>query len=159
LTSTDRVARAVFALLVIACFAAFFVTQRLKHTPTMVQNFDLTPFFSPTPAGHIKQEEISFKLAHTDEVTVSIVNSAGAEVAWLVRDHPVAGYKQFSLRWNGRLGPASGYTLLYTAAGQAILDPVNDGAPAPGGEYRVRVSMREERTSVLSPRSFTLARG
>ena len=50
---TDRLARAVFALLVVACFAAFFVTQRLKHTPTAVQAFKLTPFFSPTRAGHI----------------------------------------------------------------------------------------------------------
>src|SRR5262249_17884676 len=51
LTATDRVARAVFALLVAACFAAFFVTQRLKHTPTAVQMFKLTPFFSPSPSG------------------------------------------------------------------------------------------------------------
>ena len=28
-----------FALLVLACFAAFFLTQRLKHTPTAVQRF------------------------------------------------------------------------------------------------------------------------
>ena len=48
---TDRPARTVFALLVIACLAAFFVTQRLKHTPTAVQLFKLTPRFSPTPAA------------------------------------------------------------------------------------------------------------
>ena len=66
-----------FALLVLACFAAFFVTQRLKHTPTAVQDFELTPFFSPTPAGHVKQERISFKLAQADAVTVTIINSEG----------------------------------------------------------------------------------
>ena len=44
-----RVPAAVFALLVAACFVAFFLTQHLKHTPTAVQVFKLTPFFSPTP--------------------------------------------------------------------------------------------------------------
>ena len=79
-----------FALLVLACFAAFFVTQRLKHSPTAVQSFKLTPRFSPTPTGHLKQERISFKLARADEVTVTIVNSAGDTVATLVSDRPVA---------------------------------------------------------------------
>ena len=67
LSSPDRVARAVFALLVIACFAAFFLTQRLKHTPTAVQNFELTTSFSPSPSGLYNQEAISFKLAQADD--------------------------------------------------------------------------------------------
>jgi len=33
----------VFARLVVASFAAFFVTQRLKHTPTVVQRFQHSP--------------------------------------------------------------------------------------------------------------------
>ena len=66
----DPLARAVFAALVAACFVAFFITQRLKHTPTSVQQFDLTPYFSPTPAGHHKQELISFKLSHAQRVSV-----------------------------------------------------------------------------------------
>ena len=41
--TADPLARVVFALLVLACFAAFFLTQRLKHTPTAVQRFKLTP--------------------------------------------------------------------------------------------------------------------
>ncbi len=137
-TRTDPLARAVFALLVLACFAAFFITQRLKHTPTAVQRFQLTPFFSPTPAGHIKEEHVSFKLSRADDVTVTIVNSAGNTVATLVRNRPVPRYKQFSLRWTG-----------VTAGGQ----------PAPAGEYRVRVSLREQHRSVFSPRNFTLVRG
>ena len=76
-TTVAPAPRVVFALLVLACFAAFFLTQRLKHTPTAVQRFKLTPRFSPTPAGHIKQERISFKLAHADEVTVTIIDSDG----------------------------------------------------------------------------------
>lgn len=135
--AVDRLAQVVFALLVLACVAAFFITQRLKHTPTAIQRFQLTPRFSPTPAGHIKEERMSFKLSRADLVTVTIVNPAGAIVATLVRDRSVARYKQFKLRWNG-----------VTAGGR----------PAPAGEYRVRVSLREQHRSLFSPRNFTLVR-
>jgi len=159
LTRTDPLARAVFAVLVLACFAAFIVTQRLKHTPTAVQRFQLTPFFSPTPAGHIKEEPISFKLAHAEAVTVTIIDSAGNTVATLVRDRPVARYKQFSLRWNGRVGTAHGYTVRGGVDGTTIVVPAIAGRRAPAGEYRVRVTLHDQHNrSVLSPSSFTLVR-
>lgn len=156
--AAGRLAGAVFAILVAACFVAFFVTQRLKHTPTLVQRFELTPFFSPTPQGHIKLESISFKLSHADEVTVGVIDSTGAEVATLVRDRPLERYKQFSLRWNGRRGAPHGFTFVSTASGRSVLLPLNRGPLAPAGEYRVRVSLRHEHRSLLSPRSFTLVR-
>jgi FlgD Ig-like domain len=135
--AADRLARGVFALLVLACFAAFIVTQRLKHTPTAVQQFRLTPRFSPTPSGHIKEERISFKLARADEVTVVILNTSGDEVATLARDRAVPRYKPYKLRWNGM---------------------TRGGGPAPAGEYRVRVTLRKQHRTVLGPRSFTLVR-
>jgi hypothetical protein len=138
--AANRLGGIVFVLLVVACFAAFFVTQRLKHTPTAVQSFKLTPVFSPTPAGHHKQERISFKLANAERVTVTIVTADGATVATLLTNRPVARYKQFKLRWNGRLGSTS------------------DGALAPAGEYRVHVYLLSQRRWVYSPRSFTLVR-
>ena len=147
-----------FALLVVACFLAFFLTQHLKHTPTAVQLFKLTPRFSPTPSGHIKQERISFRLARADEATVSIVDSSGSEVARLLHDHPVQRYKQLSLRWSGRLGTAHGYTLVAGPNGRSAIRPRLTGPLAPAGEYRVRVTLREQHRSVLSPRSFTLVR-
>jgi hypothetical protein len=149
-------ARAVFALLVIACFGAFFVTQRLKHTPTVIQRFELTPRFSPTPSGHIKREGISFKLARADKVTVTILDAAGETVATLVHDHPVPRYKQFSLRWNGRSGTAHRFETALTAAGRTILEPVNSGRLAAPGVYRVLVYLREQGRNVPGPRSFTL---
>jgi hypothetical protein len=158
LTATDRVARGVFALLVVACFAAFIVTQRLKHTPTAVQMFKMTPSFSPSASGAIDQERISFRIARGDEVTVTIVNSDGSEVATLTHEVPVTGYKQFSLRWNGRLGPAHGYRLVSGQHGRVSLLPANLGPLAPAGDYRVRVSLHKQRRAVLSPRSFTLVR-
>ena len=147
-----------FALLVVACFAAFIVTQSLKHTPTAVQMFKMTPSFSPSASGAIEQERISFRIARSDKVTVTIVNSDGSEVATLTHEIPVTGYKQFSLRWNGRLGPAHGYTLVSGKHGRVSLLPANLGPLAPAGDYRVRVSLHGQRRAVLSPRSFTLVR-
>jgi hypothetical protein len=153
----DLPARVVFGLLVLACFAALVATQRLKHTPTAVQNFQMTGSFRPTGKGRHVEEHISFKLAKADEVTVRIVSSNGDEVATLVRDVPAPRYKQFSLRWNGRTGVARGYRVVRSAAGHESLLPLNTGRLAPAGEYRVSVSLRRQRrASVLSPRSFRL---
>jgi hypothetical protein len=154
--ATERLARTVFALLVLACLLAFFLTQHLKHTPTAVQRFQLTPFFSPTPSGHIKQARISFKLARADEATVTIVSSSGATVATLLRNYRVARYKQLSLRWSGRRGVAHGLARVPGPDGTTALVPRLHGALAPAGEYRVRVSLREQHRSVLSPRGFKL---
>ncbi len=153
-----RVPGVVFGLLVAACFVAFFLTQHLKHTPTAVQLFKLTPRFSPTPSGHIKAERISFRLAQDDEATVTVLDRAGTQVATLLQDHPVQRYKQLSLRWNGRRGTAYGYTLVAGPNGTPALEPRLHGRPAAAGEYHVRVSLRRQHRSVLSPRSFTLVR-
>ena len=149
-----------FALLVVACFVAFFVTQRLKHTPTAVQAFKLTPRFSPD-AGRPHQTGADLLQAraggrgHGDDHRLG----GGDVVATLVRDHPVPRYKQLSLRWNGRRG--HGARLRGSCRGRAAARRCSRriaAAPAPAGEYRVRVTLREQHRSVLSPRSFTLVR-
>jgi hypothetical protein len=151
-------ATVVFALLVAACFFAFFLTQRLKHRPTAVQRFQLTSNFSPTPSGRHKQEQISFKLAHGERVTVAIIDEHGNVVATLLHDYPVARYKQFSLRWNGRRGTAHRHVIARTADGHVYVVPLNRGRLAPAGEYRVRLTLSGQPNPVLSPRSFTLVR-
>jgi len=153
---TDPVAQIVFVLLVLACFAAFFLTQRLKHTPTVVQNVKMTSSFSPPGPPPEGQEAISFRLSKTDDVTVTILDSAGATVATLVHDHPVPRYKQFSLRWNGHRGFPRGFIALKSPTGRQILLPRNTGPLAPAGEYRVRVVLREQGRELLLPRSFRL---
>jgi hypothetical protein len=154
----DLLAKVVFALLVLGCFAAFIVTQRLKHTPTAVQEFHLAPVFSPTSPGPLEVEPISFKLEKADEVTVTIVNSADDEVATLVRNLPVARYKPLSLRWNGREGTAHSYSVLISAGGHKSLLAANRGRPAPTGEYRVRLSLRAQDRTFFSQHSFMLVR-
>jgi hypothetical protein len=154
----ERLAQVVFALLVLACFAAFLITQRLKHTPTVVQEFKLTNVIAPASAGESKEEHIAFKLAAADQVTVAIESSTGETVATLVRDLPVPRYKILSLRWNGREGTARDHTPLKRADGYTTLLPANHGRLAPAGEYRVRVSLRKQNRSLYSPRDFTLVK-
>jgi hypothetical protein len=149
----DRPARVVFALLVVACFAAFVATQRLKHTPTPVQEFKMDEAFHPTrvPAaacrGRVsarlvnsseRVEYLAFKIAQADDVTVEIVDAAGHNVATIVRDLPVARYKPVSLCWNGQLGPAE------------------SGGLAPAGEYRLAVHLHDQDLTRDSTRSFRL---
>lgn len=149
----ERLAQAVFAVLVVGCFVAFAVTQRLKHTPTVVQNFEQTPAFYPTRApaaacrGRVptalvgaseRIEYVSFKPAQADTVTVAVVNAAGGEEARLVRNLPVERYKQVSLCWNGRRGSRE------------------RGDLAPPGEYRLRVELRGRSLPVYSPEGFSL---
>jgi hypothetical protein len=155
----DPLGRIVFGALVVACFLAFFLTQRLKHTPTTVQRFQLTSNFSPTPEGRHKEESISFKLSHAERVTVAVIDSRGNVVATLLRGYPVARYKQLSLRWNGRRGTARAYRNASTTAGHSYLVPETRGPGAPAGEYRVRLTLSGQSGPVLSPRSFGLVRG
>jgi len=158
LSRVDPLAGRVFAALVLACFAAFFVTQRLKHTPLAVQEFTRTPFFSPTRSGRHKEERIAFKLPKAERITVQIVStSGGSVVATLVSDLPAPRYKRVSLRWNGRRGMPARVTVRAKPDGSLLVRPVNRGRPAPAGEYRVEVVRRYGRP-VLAPASFTLVR-
>ena len=154
---SDPVAGIVFVALVVACFAAFLITQRLKHTPTAVHRYKLSSAFSPYPRGHAKLEEISFELANAEPVTVTIIDSDGNTVATLVRNYPVRRYKDFSLRWNGRRGTAHRVGHLITPGGRSIPVPDNEGTIAPPGEYRVSLGLRNH-GQVLLPRSFSLVR-
>ncbi len=153
---SERLARTVFALLVVGCFAAFVVTQRLKHTPTLVQEFKMDPIFTPGSAGPHEVEAISFELTKADRVTVTVVSSSGEDVATLVRDRPVARYKRLSLRWSGREGIADGYTVLTSPHGYKSLLATLRGPLAPPGEYHLRVSLREQKRTIPSNRDFKL---
>ncbi len=152
----DPLGRWVFAVLVLACFAAFFLTQRLKHSPTVVQRFELTPNFAPTPSGRHKEEHISFKLSHSERATIAVIDSHGNLVATLLQSYPVARYKQLSVRWNGRRGTARSHRSGTTEAGRKFIVPLNTGRLAPAGEYRVRLTLSGQSNAILSPRSFTL---
>jgi hypothetical protein len=153
-TGVSRLAGVVFAALVLASFAAFAITQHLKHTPTVVQNFHMTGHFSPRLPGRHALEHISFRIAHSDDVTAAIEDSSGNVAATLLHERPLARYTQLSLVWDGRRGP----TGPPTGAGTPR-DPLlarDYGRFAAAGEYRVRVSLRSQHRTVRSPRTFVL---
>jgi len=129
----SALARLVFALLVVACFGAFFLTQRLKHIPTVVQHFEFSSRFSPQ--GQHKIERISFRIRNADRVDVSVVDATGRPVVFLVSGLAMPSYQQQRFLWDGR-----------TASGM----------PAPPGVYRVQVRLKTQGRTVLSPRSFRL---
>ncbi len=131
----QRLARAVFALLVLATVAAFFVTQRLKHSPTVVQDLKGYLLFSPASQNGHATVKFSFRIKRADEVTVTIASTGGDDVATLARDHHLAAYTQWALRWNGR---------------------TDAGPLAPDGRYQIRVRLRDQGRSVLLPQAITL---
>lgn len=155
MSAPEPLAKLVFGTLVLACFAAFAITQHLKHTPTVVQDFKMTPYLLPSATGRRRVEHLSFRISHTDEVTVTILDANNAVIATLLSNRPLARYTQLSLQWDGHGGPT---TPPAPAAGTPHdpLVPVDHGSLAARGEYRVRVSLRQQKRTVLSPRSFTL---
>lgn len=144
-SSTDRPAgrlgAVVFALLVLASFAAFFLAQRLKHIPTAVQQLKLDAAFYPEGGGSPRSEAISFEIERQDEVTVRIVNVKGATVATLASAQPLAAYTTWTSSWDGDYGR-----------------PGHWGAPAPKGEYRVQVLLAKRKVEVRSSTDLQLMR-
>lgn len=136
-STSDTPAKVVFALLVAATFAAFFVTQRLKHSPTVVQRVFATPFFSPRSTTRHTEEKISFRIKRADQITVTVVAPNGDDVATLERDFHLAAYTQLSLRWGGYVDSTP-------------------RRPAADGVYRIRVRLHDQGRSVVLPRQFTL---
>lgn len=131
-----RAARVVFAVLVCATFAAFFVAQRVKQSPTVIGNFYRTPVFSPNRDGRFDRARITFLLKKTDTVDVDIVNSSGDEVRRLVSDLKLPAYKATGpLRWDGG---------------------DDTGQRVPDGTYRARVTLRRQGRSIVVPKSFKL---
>jgi hypothetical protein len=126
---TETLTRAVFALLVVATFAAFFVTQRLKHSPTLVQAVTAVPYIYAA-RGH-QSAVISFKIKRADEVTLTVVGPNGDDVDRLATRVRMPAYQQRSFRWGG-----------VTSAGHR----------APIGLYTIRAELRDADRSVLLTR-------
>ncbi|HEY5199210.1 MAG TPA: hypothetical protein VIJ51_19485 [Solirubrobacteraceae bacterium] len=126
---TETLRRAVFGLLVVATFAAFFVTQRLKHSPTLVQAATAVPYIYQAK-GH-RKALISFKIKRADDVTVTVVGANGDDIDTLASEVHMQAYLQRSFRWRG-----------LTASGRR----------APFGLYRIRVRLRDAGRSVLLAR-------
>jgi hypothetical protein len=125
----------IFGALVAATFAAFFVAQRLKNAPSVVQQFNATYVFSPNRDGRKDRAHVTFKVKKADDVTVELVNRDGDPVRTLMDDRRLAAYAPIkpSLSWDG----------------------TDDGGKAvPDGRYRVRITLRHLGRSVIPQRSL-----
>ena len=128
LSEPSRLAAAVFLLLVVATVGAFFAAQRLKNQAPLLRYRASTEAFSPNGDGIKDTAKIRFKLPEADEVTVTILDQDGGEVARVATNEHLAKGEQ-SLSWDGR---------------------TDDDLLAPEDEYRVRVGLRDQnRTNTL----------
>jgi hypothetical protein len=125
------VARITFLVLVAATFAAFFVAQRLKSSPPVITVASLARDFSP--ARH--PQEFSVFLKDDDDVTVDVVTQEGDRVRRLADDVHAVAHRALRLEWDGRR---------------------DDGTQAPDGQYRIRVSLRNEGRSTVIQKTMTL---
>jgi hypothetical protein len=131
----------VFGVLVAATFAAFFVAQRLKNSPSVIQRLRVDTFgiggdvFSPNGDGRRDRVRFALRLKKADHVTLAIVNTKGDVVRTVLSDRAVKAYTtigQPGVPWDGR-----------DDAGRMV----------PDGRYRLRITLRDQGRSVLVPRS------
>jgi FlgD Ig-like domain len=116
--------RAVFALLVVATIAAFFVTQQLKSEDALVLRFAAQPKqFSPNGDGKRDRTRVGFDLSRPATVSLYVLDGEANEVRQIVDGRALAGDAKHRFRWNGR---------------------DDDGRPVPDGLYRLRVIQRSE---------------
>jgi N,N-dimethylformamidase beta subunit-like protein len=120
-----KLAQVVFGVLVLATLAAFFVTQRLKQTPRLVQTLSVTEVFSP----HVEYRRagIRIRLKRTDDATVSILDEDGDVVRRLAHNRRMRAGRPVQLLWDGR-------------------DDMR--RVVPDGPYRIRVGLRRQGRSV-----------
>jgi hypothetical protein len=128
-------ARLVFALLVGATFAAFFAAQRVKGAAPVVQAPGLDRYFSPNGDREHDVNRFRVTMREDGEVAVDVVDAEGDSVRRLADGAAIGSDGRLPLRWDGR---------------------TDDGARAPDGDYRVRVTLRNEGRSVTVPRTTRL---
>jgi hypothetical protein len=131
-----RAARVVFGLLVVATVASFFVAQRLKNQPAVLQKVRFSQAFSPDGDGRRDNLAIYFTVKRGQPVTAEVVDRGGQTVRTLASDLDAGTYKENRLVWNGR---------------------DDDGRLASDGTYRLKVVLEDEgRSIVFQARSFEL---
>ncbi|MCW3010445.1 MAG: hypothetical protein JWO90_849 [Solirubrobacterales bacterium] len=119
----STLARAVFAALVVATFGAFFVAQRLKNEPTVVQQFKRSePYLSPNKDGRFETVAFNFKLKKADDVRLDVVDADGDAVRALAAGR-IPAYTPRRFVWDGR---------------------DDRGRRVPDGTYRLRITLRDE---------------
>src|SRR4051812_34092698 len=97
--------RALFALLVLATVAAFFVAAKITNAPSVDQKVRHPNLISPNGDGVKDSAGISLRLKKPDRVTISIVDEDGDHIRTVLDDRKLAAYRQLTgseARWDGR---------------------------------------------------------
>jgi FlgD Ig-like domain len=125
----------IFGILVAATFAAFFVAQRLKNAPSVVQRLMVNYTFSPNGDGRYDAAHVTFRIKQADDVTVEILDADGDPVRTLMDDKHLGAYQPIdpSLSWDGR---------------------DDDGQFVPDGRYRIRITLRHLGRALIPQRSI-----
>jgi hypothetical protein len=133
---TRPLVRAVFAVLVVATIAAFFLTQQLKGDFPLVIRFATKPaHFSPNGDGYRDESEIGFDLSEPASVSFMVVDSEGTEVRRIISSRRLAGDAKHRFSWDGRN---------------------DDGNVVADGTYRMRVVRRDESRVIDSVKEITV---
>jgi flagellar hook assembly protein FlgD len=130
--------RALFAVLVLATVAAFFVAAKIKNTPSIVQKVRHPNLISPNGDGLKDSAGISLRLKKADRVTITIVDADGDHVRTVLDDRKLGAYQQLpgsAARWDGR-----------DEHGHVVAD----------GLYRVWITLRDQGRTVIDTRSITV---
>ena len=135
---TRPLVRAVFAVLVVATIAAFFLTQQLKGDFPLVIRFATKPaHFSPNGDAVRDSTRIGFDLSRPASVSFMVVDAEGTEVRRIVSDRRLAGDAKHRFTWDGR---------------------DDDGNVVPDGTYRMRVVRRDESRVIDSTKKIDVDR-
>jgi FlgD Ig-like domain len=130
--------RAVFALLVAATIAAFFVTQQLKSEDALVLRFAAKPQqFSPNGDRTRDRSEVGFDLSRPATVSFYVLDREGNEIRRIVDDRALAGDTKHRFTWDGR---------------------DDEGVPVSDGFYRMRVVQRSEGRVINSSKRIKVDR-
>jgi hypothetical protein len=137
-TTTRRAPVIIFGVLVAATFAAFFVAQRLKNAPSVIQELKLETrgpgnVFSPNGDGRRDRVRAGLTLKDADHVTLTWVDEAGDPVRTIVDDQAVKAHRRlWGVSWDGT---------------------DDDGRPVPDGRYKLRITLRDQGRTVIYPTS------
>lgn len=129
----------IFGILVAATFAAFFVAQRLKNAPSVIQDLAFETggkgyVFSPNGDGRRERVRVGLMLKKADRVTLTWVDADGDAVRTIVNDRELGAYKRlWGVPWDGR---------------------DDDGQLVPDGRYKIKITLREQGRTVVYPTSI-----
>jgi hypothetical protein len=119
--------------LLVATAAAFAITERLKLTKSAVYGTVISTRISPTCGCQYRRASIFFKLRRSDDITVTVLNARGQDVALLAAQHYPRG--PVTLTWNGR-----------NDSGRRVRD----------GTYKVRIHLTGQHQTIEFPNRIQL---